>query len=148
MHDILEHKYGIAETGKKIPSLATIMNWSRDEHWQEQITQLDGEIEKQVKGELAGQLAQNKIEHLKAAHSILRTAYDVGPNGEIVPGFKVNSSRSFKEMTDALSKLEGEEPSRSTTGVKIAFEMVDGRSGQRGAVAVIQEEEHKEEASE
>ena len=128
LHDKIQHEYNVSETGQRIPSLATIAHWSGDDRWQDRIKELDGKIEAQVENAMAGQLVQNKVEHLRAAHSILRTAYDVKPDGEIVPHFKINSSRSFKEIVDATAKLESDEDAPSNvTGIQVNFELVDGR---------------------
>ena len=133
LHKTLKEKY----TNERVPAYPTLKEWGHSGEWRKRV----GERNIQEAHIIMEQTGKKSASKRSGLIDDVYTALTTG-----VKDVKINTPQGLKAAVDALTKLEQVDLPHSTTGVKIAFEMVDGRNGQKAAaVAVIQEQ--KEEAN-
>jgi len=120
-----------------VPSYHTLKIWAKEENWRAKVVERDIQEANKIKERIVKEGVEKRANLIDDVYTALTTG---------VKDVKINTPQGLKAAVDALTKLEQVDLPHSTTGVKIAFEMVDGRDGQKAAaVAVIQEQ--KEEAN-
>lgn len=110
----------------QVPSLRTLGDWSKKYNWQDRIEELERDVIQKLEKQMATNMVRYRAEHLKAAHAILKTAYEER-DGKINPKIVVKNPKDFKDMVDVTQKLSGEpEKIEHSGGVKVQFEVIEG----------------------